>query len=1005
MSVDERDDVDTVEELRDRARQERAEESDAIEPDDLDVWIDDRRVQDVRVRDDRRDAVADRARETTAAEADAIRRDDVDVEVGTRGVERVDVDEEAVAGRQADELLGSPEVLIEGTRGESAAEVIAREQDVGQRLVIERALERSGSDLNPRFDDPAAIVRDLDPDEVEATLDEFGEGDQTRPFDRPFGQDGTIADAVRDADETAAERRALAEEDPQAFVEEADVESAQRVSEFTTREQQVGRAQFVAERDARQEVADEFDGVDITDVSVEDGRARLDDDVGDEIARERAREELADELDADPDEVELERDGDEFVGVVETDRRVTGDVDAAEAQAEQILSEAEPETIGDPDVAQAQADQIISGADVERQREIDPDTPTRSVAAADPAVARLDAVADAESVGSDDDLPRLADVTGQGDSEFRRDGRLRSVSEDVAERGGEVVGGAFGAFGEFIGAEGTDQRVVQQTGQSIGALPGALGLVTADAVDATLSVGAAGRDEGVSGAADQFTDVQTDAVDFAVGGVDRATDIDRERRASGEGALVEFDTAGSREVETGAGLAAGALLLGASGPVSAGARTAAGRAPSPDGSVGSFRQFAADDRAQLQAPRGQRRDRGDDDGAVSSGWDEDVAADLRQDSLTQAQDQLRPQARREQRVQRDLVDEPGAGDPVGRDGSGPTFDPDAPQPAGPSRFAQERQAGQQVPRGFGDIDRAVNVPITDLRTTVSPQAPGATTRFASQGGVAAAAATSGPRQPTPGGMLVDDRGEIRGQDRLTGVDEDLAVGSASVAAGGFLGLQETRPETTEAVTGVGIDTDTGTDVTTATDTAFGFAQDTPPATDTAQDIGTRPDSRTDTRTGQRTATDQRTGQTTPSGRARSVTDLIPGLRTRPPQTRTRTRPINRPGRPTPRPRPPNFEFGGPEQRETDDDLLGLGRAGERAAAGGPVVGFGAETFDALARGAFQDRELPDEIGDGVSPELPTAALVDPDDDEEEGVGFVGDLFGLDVGGGGGRRDP
>ena len=320
-----------------------------------------------------------------------------------------------------------------------------------------------------------------------------------------------------------------------------------------------------------------------------------------------------------------------------------------------------------------------------------------------------------------------------------------------------------------------------------------------------------------------------------------------------------------------------------------------------------------------------------------------------------------------------------------------------------------------MPRGLADgVERPADVPTTDLRTTVSPQAPGATTRFSSQGAVAGAAATSGPRQPTPGGMLVDERGEIRGEDRLTGVDEDLAVGSASVAAGDFVGLQETRPETTEAVTGVGIDTEAGADVTTATDTAFGFGQDTPPATDvfqdtppatdTPQDIGTRPDSRTDTRTGQRTATDQRTGQTTPSGRARSVTDLIPGLRTRPPGGRAQTRPPLRPGRPTPRPRPPNIDFDGPEQRETGDGLLGLDRETDRAAAGAPVVGFGAETFDALARGAFQDRELPDEIGDGVSPELPTAALVDPDDDEEEGVGFVGDLFGLDVGGGGGRRD-
>ena len=68
---------------------------------------------------------------------------------------------------------------------------------------------------------------------------------------------------------------------------------------------------------------------------------------------------------------------------------------------------------------------------------------------------------------------------------------------------------------------------------------------------------------------------------------------------------------------------------------------------------------------------------------------------------------------------------------------------------------------------------------------------------------------------------------------------------------------------------------------------------------------------------------------------------------------------------------------------------------ETERSGGPAVGFGAETIDALARGPFRQRELPDEIGTGPSPEIPTAGLVDPDPDEEEAVSFVSDLFGLD----------
>ena len=89
----------------------------------------------------------------------------------------------------------------------------------------------------------------------------------------------------------------------------------------------------------------------------------------------------------------------------------------------------------------------------------------------------------------------------------------------------------------------------------------------------------------------------------------------------------------------------------------------------------------------------------------------------------------------------------------------------------------------------------------------------------------------------------------------------------------------------------------------------------------------------------------------------------------------------------------------PERRQVDrrdverEESFGVF---ERRDGGGPAVSFLGETLGALALGGFSSRQLPDEIGDGGSPEIPTAALVDPDGDEEEAVGFVTDLFGVDV---------
>ena len=616
----------------------------------------------------------------------------------------------------------------------------------------------------------------------------------------------------------------------------------------------------------------------------------------------------------------------------------------------------------------------------------------------------------AELDASDDDLPRVSDLVDGGGAEFRRDTLFRSGSERVAERGAELGSSAFVSGIRFAGGGAAEQRVGEAAGASIGGLPGALGLVASDIDDAGRSIVGAGSP---TDAAEQTRDLGVDTGDFLLGGLDRTFDVDSERRESGEGALVEFDTTGTRGEETAGALFGGALLLGASGPTSVGTRAALGRAPSPGGTTQSLTRFARDDRAQTQVPRGQRRDRdGDDSGAVESGFNEDVRADLRQDSLTQTQDQLRPQARRERRAESDVIDDPAGPDPLdGGGGRGPTFDPDAPQPTGPSRFGQQRQAGQEVPRGFADVERAGNVPRTDLRATTT-EAAAASGRFrgradagAAVGGATGAGAneaTRGPQQPNPGGLVVDERGDIRGVDEPNFVGEEQTPGLL-----GTTGTQDAQADTAgvetvaDGVTGVGVDTsvdddtisgvesgtdvfdvgDTGTDTRGESETGF----DTPVGSETGMGSETRP------------ATDAPgQGPTSPGLGNLSLTPratATPQTQTRP-SSRRRLLPQIRPAPRTGRARPPEFDFGGDDAAIAGGGLALFG-ASDRADDGGPVVGFGAETIDALARGAFRQRELPDEIGTGPSPEIPTAGLVDPDPDEEEAVSFVSDLFGLE----------
>ncbi|MDB2246588.1 hypothetical protein PM015_18060, partial [Halorubrum ezzemoulense] len=162
-----------------------------------------------------------------------------------------------VVRRRVDEHLEQLGGIPMGNSGQIAAEVIAQEQDVNQRLVIQDALERSGrSDLSPRTDAPQEIVRALDPGAVEAAIETFGaDSRQTRPFRQSFSSGETLADQVAEANQTLEERRQLLQEDPRRFAETVDLASAAQADASIERQQQQSLAEFRAERDARTEAA------------------------------------------------------------------------------------------------------------------------------------------------------------------------------------------------------------------------------------------------------------------------------------------------------------------------------------------------------------------------------------------------------------------------------------------------------------------------------------------------------------------------------------------------------------------------------------------------------------------------------------------------------------------------------------------------------------------------------------------------------------------------------
>ena len=364
--------------------------------------------------------------------------------------------------------------------------------------------------------------------------------------------------------------------------------------------------------------------------------------------------------------------------------------------------------------------------------------------------------------------------------------------------------------------------------------------------------------------------------------------------------------------------------------------------------------------------------------------------DIRQDSLTQTQDQLRSDATR-----------PAPGD----------FEP-SPDPFGPGTRRGTISEGGDV-----ELTRSTGGVATE---TGGASGAGATSRFSATGAGAGAAGagaagvgevsqTTDPTGIAPdatvtGGSTLDPQRilgagtDATGAETLSEPNDPTNIAPADVdefgeqrlgggtlpgdATGGGTDtgtLDETNDPSN--VTPPGSETDTGSDTDTFAPTDTGTGTDQPPASDT----------------------DQPPASDTP---APPVTGTPPVTDTPVPQTPrppTRT-PVPPAVRPPVRRRPRR-----PPERDEERDPLILGdddddddEPAPRPAAEAPLLpGFGAETFTAFATGAFGTRELatgadePSLVG-----ELPTQTLADPSDDEAGALAAVSEQFFGEFGGGG-----
>lgn len=322
--------------------------------------------------------------------------------------------------------------------------------------------------------------------------------------------------------------------------------------------------------------------------------------------------------------------------------------------------------------------------------------------------------------------------------------------------------------------------------------------------------------------------------------------------------------------------------------------------------------------------------------------------DIRQDSLTQTQDQLRSDATR-----------PTPGD----------FEP-SPDPFGPGTRRGTISEGGDV-----ELTRSTGVGATDTGTATAA----GTARFSS----------------TAAGV-----GSLAGVNDPTGISEtDAPTGRSTLAPARILGagtsaggtatatgtLDETNDPTTIAPPDAETDTDSETDTVAPTDTGSGT--DTDPGTDTDQP----PASDTD----QPPVTDT---PVPPATGTPPVTDTPVPQTPRPP-ARPPVVPAVRPPVPRRPRRPPEREAAEPDPLivvdDDDDD-----EPAPRPAVEAPLLpGFGAETFTAFATGGFGARELASGADEpSLVGELPTQTLADPSDDEAGALAAVSEQFFGEFGG-------
>ena len=162
---------------------------------------------------------------------------------------------------------------------------------------------------------PTALVQQADPELAEDLLD-------------------IDADRVRDAQAELEAREELAEEDPQEIIEAID-DSPDRFVEragIVERRLEMGQRQRDAARDAAEDLAAEFDGVESEDIDRDFSSRNVEVGLGDEAVDTVQRRAAAEELGVDPDAVERTDDGfavAEATGIEEAREELVDDIDDA----------------------------------------------------------------------------------------------------------------------------------------------------------------------------------------------------------------------------------------------------------------------------------------------------------------------------------------------------------------------------------------------------------------------------------------------------------------------------------------------------------------------------------------------------------------------------------------------------------------------------------------------------------------------------------------------------